>query len=94
MTAPTATLSDRLEELGLMFSSAVVKRAVASAKAGLWRYDKGEWFTLKPHPMGIYDSDQKRIFYAIGWGRHEVLWPWERWVLRRALATLQDGGEG
>lgn len=78
------------EQIARFFSTSVVRCAVDSVLAGNWKRKPGEWSTVTPYPMGVHDNEPNRIYYAKGWGAHQDLWPWERWLLRRAILQAQE----
>jgi hypothetical protein len=53
-----------------------------------WQLKNGEGHRTKPYPMGFYPND-KNLYWAIGWGMHEPMFPWERWLVRRAAAVRE-----
>jgi hypothetical protein len=70
----------------LALSAGKARECIQSLKSetGDWQFAKGEAHRTRPYPMGFYAND-RNLYWAIGWGCHTYLWPWERWLLRRIL---------
>lgn len=72
------------ETLAFLLSCREVRDCVNSLRAGKddWRHENG-WHRTRPYPMGFYPNDPN-LYYARGWGMHHRMFPWERWLVRRA----------
>lgn len=93
MTNQRNPMSKLLERLALRFSTAKVRECVRSLTAGKddWRFTDKEAHRTRPYPMGFY-ADDPRIYWAIGWGMSEHMFPWERWIVRKAKARASTEG--
>lgn len=84
------------ERLGLMLSRKRIRECVASLRSTKddWtsRSVKDGWHRPAPYPMGFYPDDPN-LYYAIGWGSSVHMWPWERWLVRRAAALRAHAKE-
>jgi hypothetical protein len=86
------TREEIIEEMARAISTKRVRECVDSLKSGKddWRITAKEAHRIKPYPMGFY-ADDPNLYWAIGWGMSDRMFPWERWLVRRtARATLQQ----
>jgi hypothetical protein len=100
-TEPQASPPDGLQSLARTLSTKRVKEAYDSLVTGHGEWGRADWrveasgeaHRTRPYPMGFYPDDPN-LYYAIGWGCHEHMFPHERWLLRsaaRALAVTETG---
>jgi len=78
------------ERIAFKFSTRKVRECVRSLGKDEWRLSDTEAHRTQPYPMGFY-VDDANLYWAIGWGTHWSMWPWERWLVLRAFrAALNE----
>jgi hypothetical protein len=83
----TADIVERLlQRIAYALSVGRVRECINSIRGGEddWQFQPKEAHRTKPYPMGFYDDDSN-LYWAISWGMSTLMFPWERWLLRREL---------
>lgn len=71
--------------LVLSLSSPIVRGVLKDGRPSNWKVDaEGTVSRTLPFPVCLYPDDSN-LYWARGWGCHQWLWPWERWLLRRTV---------
>ena len=78
-----------MEQLAYAFSTTRVRECVNSLRSGKddWDFRDGEAHRTKPYPMGFYAND-RRLYWAIGWGSSVLMFPWERWLVMHTFREV------
>lgn len=71
----------KAQELCRLLTWGIVRECVDSIlKGDDWEFQCQHYGRAKPYPMGFYPND-RRLYYANGWGRSVGLLPHEQWLL-------------
>ena len=81
-------IEELAEKVAFSLSSSLVKECVISLRRGdEWLPGVKGLHRIKPYPMGFY-LDDPRLYYALGWGNSEHMFPHERWLVRRVAGVV------
>lgn len=89
------TNDELIARIAKAFSTRLVREALDDLSLSNWEiFGDGRFSRTRPCPTTLYPDDDN-LYYAWGWGMHQWLWPWERWLLRRCItAALRAKGDG
>lgn len=94
-----ASLDKLMEQAAYRLSTGRIRECVRSLRgitgdrwvdgAADWKFTDDEAHRTRPYPMGFYANDPN-LYWAIGWGMHDRMLPWERWLVMRVFKTAKE----